>query len=185
MLTEFQHTSTMMMKKKSSEQKLIKNILHLSDMAFRELFPIIPREWLDLDLTISQLKVVLLLFMNGPSRMSIIASALGVGLATATRVIDRLVERDIVLRENDDDDRRVVLCRLSDEGEKLISSLWQMSRDQAGELLEALAGPQLLLITKALEALLQAGKATKEVLLSQDDTQYGFAGTDGRKEERR
>jgi len=144
------------------KEGLIENILKLTDRTFRELFPMLPKEWLHLDLTMSQLKVVLLLFISGSSRMSDIASALGVSLATATGVLDRLVERDIVLREADPEDRRVVLCRLSNKGEKLISGLWQLSRDRAGELMRALAPSQLLLITEALEALLQAGEATKE-----------------------
>ena len=147
-----------------SKEDLIGSILHLTDRAFRQLLPMVPKEWLRLDLTMPQLKVVLLLFISGPSRMSEIASALGVSLATATGVVDRLVERDILTREGDPGDRRVVLCRLSEKGGELMSGLWQLSRDQAGELMRSLASPQLLLITESLEVLLQAGEATKENL---------------------
>lgn len=146
------------------KEDLIASILHLTDRAFRQLLPMVPKEWLRLDLTMPQLKVVLLLFISGPSRMSEIASALGVSLATATGVVDRLVERDILTREGDPGDRRVVLCRLSEKGEELMNGLWQLSRDQAGELMRSLASPQLLLITESLEVLLQAGEATKENL---------------------
>jgi DNA-binding MarR family transcriptional regulator len=146
------------------KEDLIASILHLTDRAFRQLLPMVPKEWLRLDLTTPQLKVVLLLFISGPSRMSEIASALGVSLATATGVVDRLVERDILTREGDPGDRRVVLCRLSEKGEELMNGLWQLSRDQAGELMRSLAIPQLLLITESLEVLLQAGEATKENL---------------------
>ncbi len=147
-----------------SKEDLIESILQLTDRAFRQLLPMVPKEWLRLDLTMPQLKVVLLLFISGPSRMSEIASALGVSLATATGVVDRLVERDILTREGDPGDRRVVLCRLSEKGGELMSGLWQLSRDQAGELMRSLASPQLLLITESLEVLLQAGEATKENL---------------------
>jgi DNA-binding MarR family transcriptional regulator len=147
-----------------SKEDLIESILQLTDRAFRQLLPMVPKEWLRLDLTMPQLKVVLLLFISGPSRMSEIASALGVSLATATGVVDRLVERDILTREGDPGDRRVVLCRLSEKGGELMSGLWQLSRDQAGELMRSLASSQLLLITESLEVLLQAGEATKENL---------------------
>jgi len=143
------------------KEDLIESILQLTDRAFRQLLPMVPKEWLRLDLTMPQLKVVLLLFISGPSRMSEIASALGVSLATATGVVDRLVERDILTRESDPGDRRVVLCRLSEKGEELMSGLWQLSRDQAGELMRSLASPQLLLITESLEVLLRAGETTK------------------------
>jgi DNA-binding MarR family transcriptional regulator len=93
--------------------------------------------------------------------MSDIASALGVSLATATGVVDRLVERDIVLRESQPEDRRVVLCRLSEKGQKMIGGLWQLARDRAKELLEVAAPSQLQLITEALEALLTAGEVTR------------------------
>jgi DNA-binding MarR family transcriptional regulator len=149
------------MAQESQKEELIESILQLSDKAFRELFPILPKQWLHLDLTMSQLKVVLLLFVSGPTRMSVIASELGVSMATASGVVERLVERGILLREGEAGDRRVVLCRLSDEGEMLIDNLWQLSRDQVGELMRMIAPSKLLLIVEMLQALLQAGEAMK------------------------
>ncbi len=146
----------------SQKKELVERILQLGDKAFRELLPILPTEWLRLDLTMPQLKVVLLLFMNGPTRMSEIASALDVSMATATGVVDRLVEREIVLRENQPEDRRVVLCRLSDRGEKLIGGLWHLARDRARELLGAIEPSKLHLVNEALDALLQAGASTRK-----------------------
>jgi len=146
------------MKQEPKGEAQIEHILQLGDKAFRELFPILPKEWLQLDLTMPQLKVVLLLFLSGPARMTEIATALDVSLATATGVIDRLVERDTVIRESQPEDRRVVLCRLSDKGQKMIGGLWQLARNRTKELLEAVDSSQLTLITKALEALLQAGE---------------------------
>lgn len=149
----------------SQDAELIEGILVLTDQAFRELFPILPKEWLRLDLTMSQLKVVLLLFTGGPTRMSDVASALGVSLATATGVVDRLVERDVVDREGDPEDRRVVLCRLSEKGENLIGGLWHLSRERTRALLQALDPQQLSLIAEMLKGLLRAGEITKKELL--------------------
>jgi len=152
------------MAQEPQKEELIENILQLLDRAFRELFPILPKQWLHLDFTMSQFKVVLLLFVSGPLRMSVIASALGVSLATATGVVERLVDRGILLREGDAGDRRVVLCCLSDKGERLIGKLWQLSRDWAGELMQVMAPLKLLLIAEALQALLEAGEMTKDNL---------------------
>ena len=155
------------MKRQVEKDDLVEATLKLSDKAFRELFPILPKEWLSLDLTMPQLKVVLLLFTNGPERMNTMASALGVSLATATGVVDRLVEKDVVTREGDPNDRRVVLIRLSDKGEKLIAGLWQLARDNAEVLLRALDQRQLQLLNEALRALLEAGEAVRERDLEQ------------------
>jgi len=150
------------MKKTDTEMdELIESTLLLTERAFRELFPILPKEWLNLDLTTSQLKVVLLLYLGGPTRMSVIASALDVSLATATGVVDRLVKADMVVRGSDPNDRRVVLCRLSDEGQKLIAGLWQKAGERVVMMFKALDRRKLQLVKDALEALLEAGEVTK------------------------
>ena len=148
------------MTEKQKKEDLIENILQLTDKVFRQLLPILPLEWIHLDLTMSQLKVFVLLFITGQSRMSDIASELGVSLATATGVVDRLVERNLLIRNGDPNDRRVVLCQLSNEGEKLIRDLWQLSQKRAGDLMIALDTPQLLLISEALQVLMHASEDT-------------------------
>ncbi|MFC1924074.1 MarR family winged helix-turn-helix transcriptional regulator [Chloroflexota bacterium] len=148
--------------KDPQEKEIIEHILQLSDKAFHELIPMLPTAWLQLDLTMPQLKVVLLLFLNGPSRMTEIASALDVSLATASGVADRLAERKIVLRESLPDDRRVVLCRLSENGEKMIGGLWHLARERTRELLEMVEPTKLVLVVEVLEALLKAGAVSRE-----------------------
>ncbi|MGB2853048.1 MAG: MarR family transcriptional regulator [Dehalococcoidia bacterium] len=150
------------MTEERQKEDLVEHVLELGARIFRELLPTIPKEVLQFDLTMPQLKVVLLLFLNGPMRMSDLAAGLSVSLATATGVVDRLVERDIVLRESEPKDRRVVLCRLSEKGQDLTDVLWQSARNRTRELLMAITIPRLKLLNEALEALLQAGTPTKD-----------------------
>ena len=149
------------MKTKVDKEKLIQTTLELGDRGFRELFVFLPKEWLSLDLTAGQFRALLLLYTNGPTRMSDISSALGVSMATATGVIDRMVERGIVVRESDPNDRRIVLCRVSREGERLVSGLWLSWSERAKVLLKALDRPRLLAVKRFLEAMLEAGENTK------------------------
>ncbi len=150
------------MTEERQKEDLVEHVLELGARIFHELLPTIPKEVLQFDLTMPQLKVVLLLFLNGPMRMSDLAAGLSVSLATATGVVDRLVERDIVLRESEPKDRRVVLCRLSEKGQDLTDVLWQSARNRTRELLMAITIPRLKLLNEALEALLQAGTPTKD-----------------------
>ncbi|MDD5081840.1 MAG: MarR family transcriptional regulator [Dehalococcoidales bacterium] len=145
-----------------TSEESIERLLQLSDRVFRELLPIVPQQLLEMDLTMPQLKVVLLLFLNGSMRMSALASSLGVTLATATGIIDRLVEHSLVIRQSSPDDRRVVLCQLSDKGQKLTGGLWQTARQRARRLLEAVDPSRLKLIGQALEALSEAGVMAKK-----------------------
>jgi DNA-binding MarR family transcriptional regulator len=141
-----------------NQPELVENILKLSDRLFRKLLPTVPKELLDLDITMPQLKLLFLLFINGPMRMSTLASDLGVTLATASGLVDRLVERETVVREGSPDDRRVVLCRLSDEGQKAVSRIWESARNNTRELLNALELDKLQMLTIVLETMLESAE---------------------------
>jgi DNA-binding MarR family transcriptional regulator len=150
-----------MMKGQNQLTEQIERILELSDSIFKLLLPTVPREILDLDLTTPQMKVVLLLFLNGPTNMTALASGLGVSLATTTGVVDRLVERSMITREELKEDRRVVLCRLSEQGHALVNRMWTSARSRVRELLEAVPASKLVLIEEALQALVPADAADR------------------------
>jgi len=137
----------------TGKNETIDRILGRVEGAFRQLLPLAHQELLDLDLTTPQLKVVLLLYMGGSARMSALAAALGVTLATATGVVDRLVDRGMVIRENSVEDRRVVVCRLSDSGHELTDRLYISARQRARDLLQGLTEAQLNKLDEALNSL--------------------------------
>jgi len=152
------------------EQERIDGILKLAEMVFRELLPTVPRELLELDITMPQLKTMLLLFLNGPTRMSDLAADLGVTLATATGVVDRMVERGLVVRDNLPEDRRVVLCRLSDTGQKMVSRIWDSSKKRSREILQYLDTAALQMLSQALSAMLEYAKSLRENGLADSTT---------------
>jgi DNA-binding MarR family transcriptional regulator len=69
-----------------------------------------------------------------------------------------MVERDMVVRESQPDDRRVVLCRLSGSGQKRISRIWESARSRMGELLQAMDAANLQALTGALETMLASAE---------------------------
>ena len=144
------------------KNETVDRILGRVESAFRQLLPLAHQELLDLDLTTPQLKVVLLLYLNGAARMSELASALGVTLATATGIVDRLVDRDIITRENSREDRRVVVCRLSARGHGLTDRLYSSARERAREFLQGLTEDRLNKLDEAL-ASLPDGSMVKEI----------------------
>lgn len=78
---------------------------------------------LDTTLTMQQLKVLILLSFDNNRPSQDVAEELGVSLATATGIIDRLVARDLVIRAEDPRDRRVRRVRLTSAGRALIDDL--------------------------------------------------------------
>jgi len=145
----------------SVKSEISDRILSRIEGAFRQLLPLAHQELLDLDLTTPQLKVVLLLYLNAAASMSELASALGVTLATATGIIDRLVDRDIVKRENSMKDRRVVVCRLSARGHELTDRLYVSARERARDFLQGLPEDQLNKLDEALTSI-SGGSAVEE-----------------------
>src|SRR5262249_6974560 len=92
--------------------QMIQHILQLEPEVFRALGPVEPNPWLDVDVSMSQLKVLMALAWADPEesahglRMSDLSHYLGVTPATVTVVVDRLVERGLVARQQDVQDRR-------------------------------------------------------------------------------
>ena len=128
-------------------QELTLRLLWLSDKIYRSLEPGIPHErlsmWLSSDLTVAQLRVLLLLHTEGPMRMSAVATHLGIAISTATGLVDKLVAKTMVMREDDPEDRRLVICKLSEKGSKLSSDLWDFGQGQIERLLKGLTEDQL------------------------------------------
>jgi DNA-binding MarR family transcriptional regulator len=122
---------------------LIASILDISDAIFRKMRIGLPEEWLTSDLTVAQLRVLLLLHTEGPSKMSAIAQTSGIALSTATGIVEHLVRKGFVSREADPQDRRLVVCRLSPQGQGLTDKIWSMAQTQMKRLLEGLTLAQL------------------------------------------
>ena len=148
---------------KEEKQQIVEGILKLADGLFRELLPSVPKELLDLDVTMPQMKILLILFIHGPQRMSALAADLGITLATSTGLVDRLVERDFIERENSPDDRRVVLCRLSESGQKAVARIWTSARTRSGQLLGVMEVSKLRMFRDALQAMLESAEKTNNV----------------------
>ncbi len=137
----------------SQKDSLVDDILALADRLFRELLPTVPKDLLTLDVTMPQTKILLILHVQGPRRMSDLASELDITLPAATSLIDRLVEKQYVTRETQPDDRRVVLCHLSESGEHAIGRVWQAARKRSHELLQSMTLPKLEMLLDALCAM--------------------------------
>lgn len=146
----------------SNKDNQVDGILALADRLFRQLLPTIPRDLLSLDITVPQTKIMLILYVSGPRRMSDIASELDVTMPTATSLVDRLVEKHYVVRETHPDDRRVVLCLLSEAGQEAISHVWQTARKRSKELLQAMENSKLAMLTEALQSMLEVALAEQQ-----------------------
>ena len=112
--------------------------------------------WQDLELTMPQARTMFLLNRQGPTRMGVLSEHLGRGLPSVTGMVDRLVNKGLVERVEDPSDRRVVACRLTDEGKRAVERFWQVSRERRLALADALTLDELEAVVPALDIFIRA-----------------------------
>lgn len=82
--------------------------------------------------------VVLRFLRHGPMRMTELAELTGTTSANVTGMVDRLVERGVVERTSDPDDRRVVLVSLTPQGASVFAEQGGLFKRHMTKLLECL-----------------------------------------------
>ncbi len=118
--------------------------------------------WMGLDVTIPQMKVLMLLREHGAMRVGVVAHDIGVSTPTITGIIDWLVRQELVTREGDPTDRRVVLNLLTPTGEELTERLRHRSDEELNRLVSAVSREERETIAQSLKRLDQILAATPQ-----------------------
>jgi DNA-binding MarR family transcriptional regulator len=134
----------------------IQSILELQDEIIRHRVAWDLEPWLELDISTPQLKALLLVSEEKGIRMRELAHKLGGSFSNATVLVDRLVERDLIERLAEPQDRRVVLVRSTEKGQHLIEQLVTSWQTLSIPLLETLTTEDLATVSSALRVLLKA-----------------------------
>ena len=92
------------------------------------------------DLSISEFGVLEFLFHKGRQPVQIIAEKILVTSGTITYVIDKLVKKDLVVREKCSEDKRRFYVDLTESGRNLISELFPYHEKHLEELFKGLDG---------------------------------------------
>jgi DNA-binding MarR family transcriptional regulator len=108
-------------------------------------------------LTLTQVKALVALDseQGGPCPIRQLGEKLGITPPTATRAIDALVERDLVSRSEDPDDRRVRRIAITGAGRRLVGELASRRTAELEAFAEGLSASQRRKLLTALEALLE------------------------------
>lgn len=111
--------------------------------------------WARLNLTMPQLKVLLLLGLHGSAPVSWLAGRMSVSPPNVTGILDRLEQQGCVRRANDASDRRVVRVTLTPEGERVLRDLHTAGAAHIGRALERLMPEERDALRSGLAALLR------------------------------
>ncbi len=113
-------------------------------------------ELLEIQLTMSQTKLMYVVLVTGSIRMSVLAARLGVALSTISGVVDRLVDLGLVDRHDDPVDRRQVLVTVTDKGASELDRLRELNVAELRTLLRFVGDADLPALVRAVEILVAA-----------------------------
>lgn len=136
----------------------VEQLLHLQHRLMQEIRLHNADEWIRNDLTMSQFKLIMLLFERGALHGGALAREMEVSLSTITGLVDRLVAHGLVRREEDPNDRRLVLHRLTNNGEVWVERLMQGSIERSIQLYGRMAPADRAALIQGMEALLAAAR---------------------------
>ena len=115
-----------------------------------------PERWLELDLTMAQVKTLMVARHHGLTRIGNVARDLGLSANAATAAVDRLEAAGLVERQHDPSDRRAVLVGVTPAGERFVFELMTTHVRSLNEHVEGLPDADLDALQRGLRALLGA-----------------------------
>ena len=170
-----------------AKQELVERFVELAELLNRRMHSGRLDEWEGLDMTIPQIKSLALLermgplrmgsiafhlgramlpIRRGPMRMGSISFHLGRALSATTTVVDRLVEKGLVDRVADPNDRRAVVCELTETGQQQIAQFWRVGNERLQMVADLLEEDELETVVRGLELLGRADERLQELLAS-------------------
>ena len=143
----------------SDRETLTHRLVDLVELISAQMRSFATEDWPEKELTVPQFKTLSLL-AQGPERMGNIAGYLSTSLSSATSMIDRLVEKNLVERTLSASDRRVVTCQLTRRGIEEMDRFLRLHQLQFTSIAGRLTVQELQLVVEAMEIICAATQKT-------------------------
>lgn len=110
-----------------------------------------PANLYKIELTSSQIKVLATFVERDCYSMTELSQMLGVTLPTMTAMVDRLIQHGLVKRHRNENDRRVVLVKLTPEGKKVIDNIMTIRKQEIEKLFQVFSPQEVALFVDSME----------------------------------
>ncbi len=144
--------------------ELIKEVMELQHVGDIILRRFAPEPWIELNLTIAQLKSLFFIAAREKTNFKKLAEALNVTPPNVTGIVDRLVEQGLVSRTENPEDRRIMLLQITDKGRDLLNNLRERRVNAMTKILGNLNLEQLELQKRAVQDLIKAAERYRDRL---------------------
>jgi DNA-binding MarR family transcriptional regulator len=147
-----------------SDEPGLDALVDLHEAYFRRLRAAALPAWLRLNLSVPQLRLLHVLVYDGPQLPGALAQTLGIAPSTVTGLCDRLLERGLVRREEDQTDRRCTRVVATEKGHDLVTEHLSTTREQLLQFLQRLSPDERRLVSEALAALVRASSPAEPLV---------------------
>ncbi len=113
--------------------------------------------WNAADVTFTQLRALSLIARRQAMRVSELAEELGIGLAAASALADRMARRQLITRRPDPDDRRIVRLEAAKRGRHLLEVLERGSIEHFAKLIARMTPAEREALATTLRAFVRLG----------------------------
>ena len=120
-----------------------------------------PEVWLALNLTIAQLKSLIFVRSEGTTNFKTLATVMRVTPPDVTRIIDRLVEQGLMSREENPNNRRMQILKVTVKGEDLLKGLRERGPKRMSGIMKLLSVEDLSALYHGLSALIRVAESGK------------------------
>jgi DNA-binding MarR family transcriptional regulator len=141
---------------------MIKRLDYMDKMAFEVHKKVFSKMMEGIELSLSQSHVFILKYIriNGSCTVTTLAHHLGITLSAVTSLVDKLCRMELVTRVRSEEDRRVVIIELEEEGERVLSQVNENRKKLFEKLLENLSEEEINTLFNTID------KITEDILES-------------------
>jgi DNA-binding MarR family transcriptional regulator len=125
--------------------------------------------WMNLNLTVPQVKTLFFVSNQPGTNPTSIAAALGVTPPNVTGIVDRLVEQGLLIRRGNDEDRRALILQTTEKADSILSGLRGRRTDVLRKLYDYLEERDLSQLAESLSKLVEAARAYEENNVAEND----------------
>jgi len=147
------HSSRSARSRSAEAQRLLDLLNALGSTTFRQL---LWQRASELDLTYAQSQVLYYVGDHPECHMGDVAKAFGVTLPAVTHIVDRLEQKQFLLRADHPGDRRVYILELTRQGKALVQELRTLQKRSVEQVLARMSADDRGKVIKGLEALVDA-----------------------------
>ena len=147
------HSSRSARARSTEAQRLLDLLNALGSTTFRQL---LWQRASELDLTYAQSQVLYYVGDHPECHMGDVAKAFGVTLPAVTHIVDRLEQKQFLLRADHPGDRRVYILELTRQGKALVQELRTLQKRGVEQVLARMSADDRGKVIKGLEALVDA-----------------------------